>query len=154
MRKFKSTCAVASMLLVALPARAERNFVSFDKGDLTIQTGTGAQKFTVELATDEARRAQGLTYRQRLAPDAGMLFVYPHPQQATMWMKDMYMPLDVVFIGPDGRIKNIQERAVPQSPAIIPSDGMVRAVLELNAGTVSRFGIKPGDLVKAAALSD
>jgi uncharacterized membrane protein (UPF0127 family) len=71
-----------------------------------------------------------------------------------MWMKDMFIPLDIVFIGPDGRIGNIQERAVPQPPAIIPSDGPVKAVLELNAGTVSRLGLKRGDQVAAPSLGN
>jgi uncharacterized membrane protein (UPF0127 family) len=154
MHKIIAALALTTMLLVAAPAPAQRNFVTFDKGDVTIQTGAGPQKFTVELATDEVRRAQGLAYRQRMAADAGMLFVYPHPQQATMWMKDMFIPLDVVFIGPDDRIANIRERAVPQSQAIIPSDGPVKAVLELNAGTVSRLGLKRGDQVAAPSLAN
>jgi uncharacterized membrane protein (UPF0127 family) len=140
------------MLLIALPALAQHNLVAFDKGDLTIQTQAGPQKFTVEVAADEAQRGQGLMFRRRIAADAGMLFLYPHEQVVTLWMKDTMVPLDMLFIGADGRIRNIQERAVPQSPAIIPSDGPVKAALELNAGTVDRLGIKPGDRVTGPAL--
>jgi uncharacterized membrane protein (UPF0127 family) len=143
---------LASMLLIALPALAQHNLVAFDKGDLTIQTQAGPQKFTVELAADEAQRGQGLTFRRRVAADAGMLFLYPHEQVVTLWMKDTMVPLDMLFIGADGRIRNIQERAVPQSPSIIPSDGPVKAALELNAGTVDRLGIKPGDRVTGPSL--
>ena len=154
MRTLRSIAALAASLLMALPAQAEHSFVSFAKGELTIETAQGAKKFAVELATDEAQRAQGLSYRMRLGPDAGMLFIYQHEQPMAMWMKDTILPLDMVFIGADGRIRNIQQRAVPNSLAIIPSDGPVKAALELNAGTVERLGIKPGDRVTAAALEE
>jgi uncharacterized membrane protein (UPF0127 family) len=152
MRALRPLAPLASMLLIALPALAQHNLVAFDKGDLTIQTQAGPQKFSVDLAADEAQRGQGLTFRSRIAANAGMLFLYPHEQVVTLWMKDTMVPLDMLFIGADGRIRNIRERAVPQSPAIIPSDGPVKAALELNAGTVNRLGIKPGDRVTGPAL--
>jgi|HubBroStandDraft_1064217.scaffolds.fasta_scaffold00296_11 uncharacterized membrane protein (UPF0127 family) len=154
MRKLRLLAVLAPLTLVAPSAPAQHGPVDFDKGDLTIETHAGPKKFTVELATDEPHRAQGLMYRRRMAADAGMLFIYPHEQPMAMWMKDTVLPLDMVFIAADGRIRNIQERAVPNSLAVIPSDGPVKAALELNAGTVERLGIKPGDRVTAKALDE
>ncbi len=76
-----------------------------------------------------------------------MLFVYPSDAPVSMWMKNTFIPLDMFFIGSDGRITHIAERTVPQSTELIGSNGPVRAVLELNGGTASRLGIKPGDRV-------
>src|SRR3546814_14529348 len=76
-----------------------------------------------------------------------MLFVYSQPRRVSMWMKNTLIPLDMLFIAPDGRIESIVKRAVPHSLATISSRGKVRAVLELNGGTVDRLGIRPGDRV-------
>jgi len=86
-------------------------------------------------------------YRRKMAADAGMLFVYPSDAPVSMWMKNTFIPLDMFFIGSDGRITHIAERTVPQSTELIGSYGPVRGVLELNGGTASRLGIKPGDRV-------
>ena len=87
-------------------------------------------------------------YRRKLAPDAGMLFDYKTPQRVSMWMKNTFIPLDMIFIAADGRIVNIAERTVPQSKTVISSQGKIRGVLEINGGTVARLGIKPGDRVR------
>lgn len=86
-------------------------------------------------------------YRRSMAPDAGMLFDFGRPQPTTFWMKNTLIPLDMLFVGADGRIVNIHERAVPMSEEMIPSQGIVRAVIELNGGTAARLGIRPGDRV-------
>jgi uncharacterized membrane protein (UPF0127 family) len=114
---------------------------------LTIRTSAGAHDFRVELATTNDQQATGLMYRRKMAADAGMLFVYPSDAPVSMWMKNTFIPLDMFFIGSDGRITHIAERTVPQSIELIGSNGPVRAVLELNGGTASRLGIKPGDRV-------
>ncbi|MCP4330721.1 MAG: DUF192 domain-containing protein [Alphaproteobacteria bacterium] len=121
---------------------------------LTIETAAGKVDFTVEVATTPAQKMQGLMFRQSLPKDGGMLFDYGAPRSVAMWMKNTYIPLDLLFIGGDGRIVNIVERAVPHSLATIPSDGPVRAVLEVNGGTVSRLGIAPGDRVAHGIFSD
>jgi uncharacterized protein len=154
MQTLRSLTVLTGMVLVGLPALAAQQFASFAKGDLTIQTAAGPQKFTIELATDEAQREQGLMYRTRMPADAGMLFIYPHEQPVAMWMKNTNLPLDMLFITADGHIRSISERAVPQSLAIIPSEGPVKAALELNAGTVERLGIKLGDTVSATGLGE
>ena len=115
---------------------------------LWIVTESGRYAFTVEVAATVAERARGLMFRRRLAPDAGMLFDYGDEQQVAMWMKNTFIPLDMLFIAGDGRIVNFAERTVPQSLAPIASAGPVRAVLEVNAGTVARLRIRPGDRVE------
>ena len=129
-----------------LPGRAQ-GLVTFPKSKLTIKTAKGAHKFDIEMAVSRAQQSQGLMYRRSLPADAGMLFDYRIPQRIMMWMKNTLIPLDMVFIGADGRVVNIVERTIPQSVATVSSKGKVRAVLEVNGGTASRLGIKPGDHV-------
>ena len=124
----------------------------FKTGKLSIVSAGKRNTFTVELAITDRQQQQGLMFRRTLAPDAGMLFDYVTPTRITMWMKNTFIPLDMVFIGADGKVVDIAERAVPQSETIIPSKVPARAVLELNGGTVQRLGIKVGDVVETDAL--
>ena len=141
-------CLALALLLFAGPA--------FGAGpqDLTIDTAKGAEHFTVELATTPAQRELGLMYRQALPPDAGMLFIYPDEESVAFWMKNTLSPLDMLFIGADGHIRRIAERAVPLSETPIPSVDPVEAVLEVNGGTVERLGIRQGDLVHNNAFGN
>ena len=138
-------------LVVVGPARAQKA-EPFKTGALAIQTANGRHHFTVEIALSDRQQEQGLMFRRSLAPDAGMLFDYKSPTQITMWMKNTFIPLDMIFIGADGRIVRIAERTVPQSAEIIPSGAPARAVLEVNGGTAQRLGIKVGDKVIADVL--
>lgn len=140
--------------LPALDATAQRanSLVSFARESLAIETGGKSHTFSVELALSNRQQMQGLMFRRRMAADAGMLFVYRREEPTAMWMKNTFIPLDMLFIASDGRIVRIAERTVPLSEAIVSSGGPVIAVLELNAGTASRLGIKPGDRIVSAAL--
>jgi len=119
----------------------------FATSELTIMSATGPHRFKVELAETPEQMTQGLMFRTSLAPDAGMLFDYKEPTMATMWMRNTLIPLDMLFVDAQGRIVNIHERAVPQSDDVIAAAEPVRAVIELNGGTVARLGIEPGDRV-------
>jgi uncharacterized membrane protein (UPF0127 family) len=132
---------LAGLSLMAPPARA----ASFEP--LTIATAKGTISFTVEIATTPAERAKGLMYRTELKPDAGMLFDFEVDQPVYMWMKNTYIPLDMLFIRSDGRIASITTDTTPLSTATISSGVAVRAVLELPAGTVRARGIAVGDRV-------
>jgi uncharacterized protein len=114
---------------------------------LTITTASGTQRFMVEFADTPERRAVGLMHRQSMPADHGMLFDFKADAPVAMWMRNTRIPLDMLFIDREGRIVNIAERTVPFSETSISSKGPVRAVLELNGGTSSRLGIKPGDRV-------
>jgi uncharacterized membrane protein (UPF0127 family) len=149
-RRFLVLAAVAA-LLAAGAAAQQPTLLRFETGPLAIETASGARhRFTVEFADTDARRAQGLMYRERMAPDAGMLFDFQQDQLVAMWMRNTRIPLDMLFIDRAGRVVNIRERAVPFSEESIYSAGPVRAVLELNGGTVARLGIRPGDRVRHA----
>jgi uncharacterized membrane protein (UPF0127 family) len=135
---------VIALLLAALPARA---LESFGTSELTIQTAAGPQKFAIELALSDAQMEQGLMFRRSLAPNTGMLFDFKSPTNVTMWMKNTVIPLDMLFLDGRGRIIDLHERAVPYSTDVIAARAPSRYVIELNGGTASRLGIKPGDQV-------
>jgi uncharacterized protein len=120
---------------------------SFAKSELTIESATGQHHFDVELAQTPQQMAQGLMFRRALPADAGMLFEFDHDEPASFWMKNTIIPLDMLFITSDGVVADLHERAVPLLLEAITSDRPVRAVLELNGGTVERLGIKRGDRV-------
>ena len=116
--------------------------------DLTIETAHGVQRFHVEIADNNAEREQGLMYRRSMDADHGMLFDFNPPQQVSFWMHNTFLPLDIIFIGQDGRILNIAANATPFSDDNIPAAGPVRGVLELNAGRAAALDILPGDRVR------
>ncbi|MGY8665585.1 DUF192 domain-containing protein [Bradyrhizobium sp. UFLA05-109] len=114
---------------------------------LEIATRNGVQVFSVEMATTEEEKTTGLMYRKELADGKGMLFDFSPEQEVSMWMKNTYISLDMIFIAADGRILRIAENTEPLSTKIIPSRGLARAVLEVPAGTAQKYGIRPGDRV-------
>ena len=114
---------------------------------LDIITAKGPVHFRVEVAADEATRAQGLMFRTHLDDDQGMLFDFHTAQQVSFWMKNTLIPLDMIFIRADGVIANIADNTEPYSETPIPSDGPVLGVLEIGGGLTQELGIKPGDKV-------
>ena len=114
---------------------------------LTIEAQNGTHEFSVEIADTESARAKGLMYRRSLAADRGMLFLYERAEPIGMWMRNTYISLDMLFLDADGKIVQIERNTEPFSEKVIDSDGAVSAVLELNAGTADRLGIKTGDRV-------
>ena len=120
------------------------------KEKLVIVTSDGAQHdFEVELATTPAQQETGLMFRPSVPPNGGMLFDWGGVRDSSMWMRNTIAPLDMLFINPDGSIRHIAEDTTPQSLAVIPSGGEVRATLEVAAGTAARLHIKVGDKVEA-----
>ena len=144
---------LAAFFLLAALAPGEA-LVRFDSSSLTIDTAKGPQRFAIELALTPEQQQQGLMFRRTMAADAGMLFIFPKTQPAGFWMKNTLIPLDMLFISEDGHIADLHERAVPLSQATIPSKVPVKAVLELNGGTVARLGIKIGDVVRYASFGN
>jgi uncharacterized membrane protein (UPF0127 family) len=123
-----------------------------DSTPLVVVTDSGERSFSIEVADEPAERAAGLMYRETMADDHGMLFVFGQTQEITFWMKNTPMPLDLIFIGQDGRIKAIKQ-GEPQSVATISPGEPVRFVLELKAGTAARGGIADGDLLKHPVIN-
>jgi uncharacterized membrane protein (UPF0127 family) len=126
-----------------VPAAAEEARV----GRLVIETTQDTRSFRVELARSPEELAQGLQHRRSLPADAGMLFDFGPERIVTMWMKNTYIPLDMLFIDAEGTVADIAERTTPLSLETIASQVPVRAVLEVNAGTVAALGIRKGDRV-------
>jgi uncharacterized protein len=114
---------------------------------LEVVTKSGVHVFAVEMAVTSEEQARGLMFRRELPEGQGMLFDFHREQPTAFWMKNTYIPLDMIFIGGDGRIRHIAEDTVPLSEALVPSGGPVRAVLEVIAGTVRKLGIAVGDRV-------
>jgi uncharacterized protein len=133
----------AALLVLALPGRV----IARDLRPLEIVSKTGVHTFGVEMAVTPEQQMTGLMFRRELPEGQGMLFDFGHEQPASFWMKNTYIPLDMIFIRGDGRILRIAEHTVPLSEALVPSGGPVRAVLEVIAGTAKKFGIAPGDRV-------
>jgi uncharacterized protein len=143
---------VFAFFLVVCAAACSPASQAADPARLVIDTQGGARVFTVEVASSEAQREQGLMWRTELAPEAGMLFDFGQARDVSMWMKNTYIPLDMVFIREDGRIHRIESNTVPHSTRIIESGAPVRFVLELPGGTAHRLGIRPGDRVRHALI--
>lgn len=141
---------------VILPVRAvtaqTTTLQTFALSTLEIVTATGRHAFRVELAQTDQQRSQGLMFRPFLATDAGMLFIYPADRPIAMWMKNTLIPLDMLFLGADGHVVALHERAVPHSLRTIASGVSARAVLELPGGTIGRLGIRIGDRVVSPEL--
>jgi uncharacterized membrane protein (UPF0127 family) len=135
----------AILLFAACAVAPDVRAASFQP--LEIVTKSGVQVFSVEMATTDEEKQTGLMYRKELPDGKGMLFDFSPEQEVTMWMKNTYISLDMIFIGSDGRILRIAENTEPMSTKIIPSRGLARAVLEVPAGTAQKYGIRPGDRV-------
>jgi uncharacterized membrane protein (UPF0127 family) len=115
---------------------------------LELVTANGTVTLDVEIADTPAKQALGLMYRTELAEKHGMLFLHDRPRESSMWMRNTYIPLDMVFIRADGTVHRIAAMTEPHSEAIIASNGPVAGVLEIAGGAAARLGLKPGDKVR------
>ena len=145
--------ALAAPLAPPVGSRAVAEEQAVKTEPLAIASGNGRHDFDVEVMRTEAQRSRGLMYRKSMAANHGMLFNFDAPQTVTMWMKNTYLSLDMVFIRSDGTIARIAADTEPLSTKIISSNEPVLGVLELNAGTASKLGIRPGDRVQHAMFS-
>ena len=110
--------------------------------------------FRVELARTEPEREQGLMYRDRMDADAGMLFIFERPAPLTFWMKNTFIPLDMIFIGADRHIVGIIENAEPRTLSARRVAGVSEYVLEINGGLSAKLGIQPGAAVDFSGVPD
>lgn len=114
---------------------------------LTVVTSSGRYAFQVEIADTETEKAMGLMFRRSLPRRSGMLFVHQRPSELTMWMKNTFISLDMIFIRGNGEVHRIARGTEPFSEDIIASRGDVTAVLEVAAGVAAEIGLKPGDRI-------
>jgi uncharacterized membrane protein (UPF0127 family) len=115
---------------------------------LQIITASGTHDFQVEVAKDEESRARGLMNRPFMPADRGMLFEFERDEPVAFWMKNTYIPLDMIFISSKGRVTNVVANAEPLSERILPSGPPCVAVLELNGGAAASIGLKVGDAIR------
>jgi len=154
MRRHRAVFLLCACLLAGVaPLSLARHAQALESGQSTTETLTlvvsGApHALEVEVARDEAMRERGLMYRRYLPENRGMLFDFGHEQSVMMWMKNTYIPLDMIFISRHGKVTHIEANTEPLSEAIISSQGPAFAVLEVNAGVAAKLGLKPGDLVQ------
>jgi uncharacterized membrane protein (UPF0127 family) len=135
-------------LLIGLALAPDSYARPGDISTVTIETASGPIRYTVEMADDDASRERGLMFRVSLPPDRGMLFDFFRERPESFWMRNTLIPLDIIFIRADGRIANVAAQAKPGDETPIPSDGPVRAVLEIAGGAAAAHGIRPGDRVR------
>lgn len=115
---------------------------------LTIRSTSGEHRFTVMVARSPGEQAAGLMFRESLGPQEGMIFPYNAPQEVGFWMKNTLIPLDMIFIRPDGTIARIAANTKPHSLEPVLSLEPVAAVLEIRGGRAAELGIKAGDRVE------
>lgn len=131
----------------AFGQRVSDAFADLPRVEIQVITAGGQHEFKVWIADTARSRVHGLMFVRSLPADQGMLFLFERPQFASFWMKNTYLSLDIVFIGPDGGIVNIARDTEPLSLEPIGSAAPVAAVLELVAGTATRIGLTDGDRV-------
>ena len=139
-------CALWSCLATAADF-APAQLRDFPRDTLSIQHGDRTDAYQIWLANTPEQQQQGLMFLTELPPGYGMLFPQAPPRVMTMWMKNTFIPLDMLFIGSDGRILRIEHDATPQSTDIISSVRVISAVLEIRGGESRLRGIREGDRV-------
>jgi uncharacterized membrane protein (UPF0127 family) len=139
----RRTAAIMVIATVALPLAA-----CSDEGRLVLHSSTGDYSFNVEVVDTNESRAKGLMYVQELADDAGMLFDFKEERDVSFWMRNTFIPLDMIFVGANGVVKNIHVNARPHDVTGIPSEGPVQFVLEIPGGRSVEIGLKPGDTME------
>lgn len=145
--RFVPTARALGLILALAIALAPLAACSSDDR-LVLHTATGDFAFTVEVVDTPASRAEGLMYRQSLAPDAGMLFDFKETRETAFWMRNTFIPLDMIFIDAGGVVKTIHVNAKPHDPTSISSQVPVQFVLEIPGGRSVAIGLKAGDKVE------
>jgi uncharacterized protein len=143
-KQFQLGISVIGLVIMLMGAAFAQTLESLS----IVTQGGQRQSFQVEVARNDADRAQGLMYRRAMPANQGMLFDFGRVEPVSMWMQNTYLPLDMLFVRQDGTVVRIAANTEPLSTRTIPSGEPVLAVLELNAGTSARLGIKPGDKIE------
>ena len=141
--------AVFGALLLCLPAGAD---AGCSPAVAEFRWDGGSARFAVEMADDDAERARGLMFREKMGAGQGMLFVYPAPQPVAFWMKNTLIPLDMVFLDGAGRVTAVHENAVPGDLTPIPGPADTLMVLEIGGGLARRIGLAPGAALRHPAV--
>jgi uncharacterized membrane protein (UPF0127 family) len=149
-RRLGAAAAVLAAASLLAPAFAQQ--AVGPREELLIATDGGEKEFQVEIADDAREISIGLMFRRQMADNEGMLFDFGVEERRSFWMRNTYIPLDMLFIKADGTIESIAERTTPLSEKPVPSRGPVRFVLEINGGLSDTLGIEAGHVVTGPAL--
>jgi len=143
---------IATLIVVLMPkdnpkAQAEETYKFTKQGIAMFYNKDGSEKcrFEIEIADTEEKQKTGLMYRDSMAVNQAMLFTFNKPDNQSFWMKNTYLPLDIVYIGPDSVIVSIGENTKPFSEEQVNSNGLAQYVLEINAGLSQKLNLKAGD---------
>jgi uncharacterized protein len=142
MRLATAFCAASMALALFCQAACADDDIRLST--LTVQTASGLQNFFTEVAMSPEAKERGLMFRQKMPEDQAMLFDFNPPQPVQMWMKNTLIPLDMIFVRPDGTIVAIAENTVPQSLDVIGVQEPVAAVIEVAGGVTRKLGIHKG----------
>ena len=139
----KRWAAFVCLSVLATSALANEELDSrFEKDVLIVEASRWAcHRFDIYVALTASQRSRGLMFVRELPATTGMLFVYSGDRVASMWMKNTYIPLDMIFIRFDGTVSSVIANTEPQSLKSQVAIEPVAFVLELNAGTAARLGI-------------
>jgi uncharacterized membrane protein (UPF0127 family) len=161
MNRFLRIICLLSILVAGLAtgtscslADSRAMYLPIDAAPLVAMGNDGSKRqFTIEVADTADERARGLMFRPALAPDHGMLFVFPYSREVSFWMENTPQPLDLVFIKEDGHVAAVMH-GEPYSRAIIDPQVPVRYVLELGSGVAKMAGIHDGTLMVHPVIHD
>jgi uncharacterized membrane protein (UPF0127 family) len=142
-----SRAVFAALLCFGVGLATEARAEALEKQPLTFLTASGKHRITVEVADSDQERSTGLMFRKSIGDEEGMIFIYPQDEPISMWMKNTYISLDMIFVRSDGTVQHIAADTEPFSEATISSGEKVRAVIEMKAGSAKRLDIKSGDKV-------
>jgi uncharacterized membrane protein (UPF0127 family) len=141
-------CLLIATMVAMMGALSAQTEIKMRRDTLILHTAGGDHRIDIEVAESDREQQHGLMFRQSIGDNEGMLFPYPTPREITMWMRNTFIPLDMIFIRGDGIIHRIATDTEPFSETIIPSQGEATAVLEMKAGSARRLGLKAGDRVE------
>ena len=127
--------------------RAQAEEIAFKTSEIWVESGSGQHHFFIEIAETRNQRQRGLMFRPDLPQNTGMLFDFGEETQLSMWMKNTFIPLDMLFVNKLGTIHRIVENTTPLSLKTIPGGAPTMVVIEFNAGVTRRLGIRPGDRI-------
>lgn len=137
-----------SLLFLAGPSLASEEVVRLPVEQVIVTTDRGDIAFATEIATSDDTRSRGLMFRRSMGEREAMLFHWPSPRVVTMWMRNTYLSLDMLFVTADGTVVHVQANTVPQSLDVLSAGREVTAVMEVVAGTAAQLGIRPGSKLK------
>ncbi len=137
-----------SLLFLAGPSLASEEVVRLPAEQVIVTTDRGDIAFATEIAATDETRSRGLMFRRSMGEREAMLFHWPSPRVVSMWMRNTYLSLDMLFVTADGLVVHVQADTVPESLDVLSAGRDVIAVMELVAGTAAKLGIGPGSRLK------